>query len=43
MAFFSGMTHTELADRLGMPLGTVKTRIRTAMTQMRHLLTELRA
>jgi len=43
MAFFSGMTHTELAERLAMPLGTVKTRIRAAMTQMRNLLTELQA
>jgi RNA polymerase sigma-70 factor (ECF subfamily) len=43
MAFFSGMTHTELAEHMGMPLGTVKTRIRAAMTQMRNLLTELPA
>ena len=34
-AFFEGYTHAELATRFGMPLGTVKTRIRTGLTAMR--------
>ena len=31
MAFFKGMTHTEIVLDTGMPLGTVKTRIRSAL------------
>ncbi len=34
-AFFDGYTHAELADRFGLPLGTVKTRIRTGMLALR--------
>lgn len=34
-AFFEGYTHHELAARLGMPLGTIKTRIRTGLLTMR--------
>ena len=37
-AFFEGYTHTELAKHFGLPLGTVKTRIRTGMTAMRQRL-----
>jgi RNA polymerase sigma-70 factor (ECF subfamily) len=40
LAFFDGLTHTELAAKLGLPLGTVKTRIRSAIQQMRNLLKE---
>jgi RNA polymerase sigma-70 factor (ECF subfamily) len=37
-AFFEGYTHSELATRFGVPLGTVKTRIRSGLTAMRgHL------
>jgi RNA polymerase sigma-70 factor, ECF subfamily len=37
-AFFEGYTHQELATRFGVPLGTVKTRIRTGLTTLRgHL------
>jgi RNA polymerase sigma-70 factor (ECF subfamily) len=35
-AFFEGYTHSELARRFGLPLGTVKTRIRTGMIAMRQ-------
>ncbi|HZQ54007.1 MAG TPA: sigma-70 family RNA polymerase sigma factor [Bryobacteraceae bacterium] len=35
MAYFSGLTHTEIASALGVPLGTIKTRIRMAMDKLR--------
>lgn len=34
-AFFEGYTHNELSARFGVPLGTIKTRIRTGLTTMR--------
>jgi len=36
MAFYDGYTHSELATLTGLPLGTVKTRIRLAMTRLRE-------
>jgi RNA polymerase sigma-70 factor (ECF subfamily) len=35
LAFFEGMTHAEIAAHTGDPLGTVKTRIRTALSSIR--------
>ena len=37
-AFFSGLSHNEVASVLGAPLGTVKTRIRSGMMKLRDLL-----
>jgi RNA polymerase sigma-70 factor (ECF subfamily) len=39
-AFFDGFTHHELAARFGVPLGTVKTRIRTGLAALREHLEE---
>lgn len=35
MAFFDGLTHAEIAEMTGDPLGTVKTRIRSALLVLR--------
>jgi RNA polymerase sigma-70 factor (ECF subfamily) len=40
-AYFEGYTHSELATRFGVPLGTVKTRIRTGLAAMRDRLAEV--
>jgi len=40
-AFFDGYSHQELAARFDMPLGTVKTRIRSGLTTMRGRLEQL--
>jgi RNA polymerase sigma-70 factor (ECF subfamily) len=40
MGFFAGITHEEIARRTGIPLGTIKTRIRTGLRRMRDALGE---
>lgn len=39
LGFFAGITHEEIALRTGIPLGTIKTRIRTGLRRMRESLT----
>ena len=36
LAYFQGMTHSEIASHTGDPLGTVKTRLRTAMETLKR-------
>lgn len=38
-AFYDGLSHSEIAERTGIPLGTVKSRIRLAFGRLRGLLT----
>src|SRR4051812_39948128 len=40
LSFFGGLTHAELAERLGQPLGTVKSRVRMGLARLRGLLEE---
>ena len=39
LSYYQGFTHEQIAKALNIPLGTVKTRIRSALTQLRTLLT----
>ena len=41
LSFFEEQPHAEIAKTLGIPLGTVKSRIRIAMTKLRDLVSEL--
>ncbi|HYF40626.1 MAG TPA: sigma-70 family RNA polymerase sigma factor, partial [Gemmatimonadales bacterium] len=38
LAYFSGLSHAEIAEQTGQPLGTIKTRIRLAMQKLRQQL-----
>jgi len=40
MGFFGGITHEEIARRTGVPLGTIKTRIRSGLRRLRGDLQE---
>ena len=40
LAFFEGLTHAEIAEQLEQPLGTIKTRIRLALSKLRDAMAE---
>jgi RNA polymerase sigma-70 factor (ECF subfamily) len=41
LAFFDGLTHVEISEKLNVPLGTIKTRIRLGLIKIRDSLGEL--
>ena len=41
LSFFEGRPHGDIAALLDLPLGTVKSRLRLAMSRLRHLLGDL--
>ena len=42
LAYFSGLTHSEIAAQLAIPMGTVKTRLRLAYGRLRQALAPLK-
>jgi RNA polymerase sigma-70 factor (ECF subfamily) len=41
LAYFEGLTHVEICEKLDVPLGTVKSRMRLALNKLRAALSEL--
>lgn len=42
LAYFEGLTHSAIAERLGLPVGTVKTRLRLAFDKLRPVLAPMK-
>jgi RNA polymerase sigma-70 factor (ECF subfamily) len=40
LAYYAGLTHSEIAAVLGEPIGTIKTRLRLGMQKLQQLLRE---
>jgi len=43
LAYFHGLTQSEMSDRLDIPLGTIKTRVRTALRRLNEIMSEAEA
>jgi RNA polymerase sigma-70 factor (ECF subfamily) len=42
LSFLEGLPHSAIAERLGIPLGTVKSRLRLAFARLRTALEDLK-